>query len=182
MKTFELITPEKTVVFNFPTSLNEITQDYLLSVTENVNVANDYSLVAIVYHESLGSIILARKQSKKSMSAGVIPVFVKSGITDNSFIKSANCKDKLIISTSQLSLGHHVAAPSNTLSLDYFINILDKDFEVAKRNNNNYGKEHCFFIEFKIVPNCDIIGFYKDDKINFDNPYIIIAPNADGAA
>lgn len=180
MKTFELINPDKTVVFNFPTSLNEITEDYLLNVTKNVNIANDYTLVAIIYHESLGSVILARKQSKKTMTTGVVPVFVKSGATDNDFIKSAKCKDKLIIPSSQLSIGYHVVAPANTLSLDYFINILDKDFEVAKRNNNNYGKEHCFFVEFKIVANCDIVGFYDDKKLDFDNPYIIVAPNTTG--
>lgn len=172
MKDFSLETGEKKINFKFPTSLKELTEEYLLGVTDNVKVADNYTLVAIVYHETLGSVILTRKQNKKGITSGVVPIFIKAGNTDNSFIKSAKCKDKLIIASSQLSLGYHVAAPQNILSLDYFIRNLDKDVTVAKRYNNNYGKEECYFVEFKLVPNCDIVGFYENKEIQFVNPYI----------
>lgn len=171
MKEFILETETKRVKFNFPTSLSEITPEYLAMVTANVKVADNYTLVGIVYHETLGAVIITRKQSKKSITGGVVPIFIKAGNTDSDFIKSAKCKDKLIIASSQLSLGHHVVAPKNTISLDYFIRVLDQDTTVAKRYNNNYGKEQCFFVEFKLVPNCDIVGFYNSDNIEGENPY-----------
>ena len=176
MKRFELESENNYYTFDFPTSLSEITAEYLDNVTSNVVVADNYTLVGIVYHESLGSVILARKQSKKSITGGVVPIFIKAGNTDNEFIKSAKCKDKLIIASSQLSLGHHVVAPANTLSLDYFIRTLDKDNNVARRYNNTYGQEECYFVEFKLVPNCDIVGFYDTKDNKFYNPYIDITP------
>lgn len=181
MKTFSLETENNVYDFKFPTSLSEITAEYLDNVTSNVVVADNYTLVGIVYHESLGSVILARKQSKKSITGGVVPIFIKAGNTDNEFIKSAKCKDKLIIASSQLSLGHHVVAPANTLSLDYFIRTLDKDNTVAKRYNNTYGQEECYFVEFKLVPNCDIVGFYDTKDNKFNNPYIDITPKVSEA-
>ena len=181
MKTFSLETENRVYDFKFPTSLSEITAEYLDNVTANVVVADNYTLVGIVYHETLGSVILARKQSKKTITSGVVPIFIKAGNTDNGFIKSAKCKDKLIIASSQLSLGHHVAAPANTISLDYFIKTLDKDNTVAKRYNNTYGQEECYFIEFKLVPNCDIVGFYDTKDNKFHNPYIEITTKASEA-
>lgn len=172
MKEFVLETGTKKVSFQFPTNLSEITQEYLQQVTANVKIADNYTLVGLVYHETLGSVILARKQSKKGITSGVVPIFIKAGNCDNEFIKSAKCKDKLIIAFSQLSLGHHVAAPTNVISLDYFIRTLDKDVTVAARYNNNYGKEECYFVEFKLVPNCDIVGFYDSTKLEPENPYV----------
>ncbi len=181
MKQFSLINGYKEITFNFPTKLSEIKEDYLTEITKNVKVADNYTLVGIVYHESLGSIIIARKRASKSVTAGIVPIFIKAGNTENSFIKSCNIKDKIIISGSQLSLGHHVACPANVLSLDYFIKYLDKDNEVAKRYNNTYGKEECFFIEFKLVPNCDIVGFYDSkSEINVsDYNYVEVKNNND---
>lgn len=180
MKEFTLETGSKKVIFNFPTSFDEITQDYLKSVTEHVNVANNYSLVGIVYQEPLSSVVFARKQSKKSITSSVVPIFIKAGNTDITFINNITCKDKIIISSTQLALGHHVACSNNVLSLDYFIRCLDKDTTIAKRYNNDYGMEKCCFVDFKLVPNCDIVGYYSSNKNKIDNQYIKIE-NIQGA-
>lgn len=162
MKQFQLLADGKQVNFNFPTNLEEITPEYLEAVTAQVHIADHHCLVGVVYHESLGSVIIARKQAKKGLTGIVVPIFIKAGTTDSEFIKSMKCKDKLIIPSSQLSLGYHVAAPKNVLSLDYFIRHLDRDVSVAARYNNNYGKEECYFVEFKLVPNVNIVGFYDE--------------------
>lgn len=179
MKEFQLINGSKEINFNFPTSLKEISSEYLLGITKNVHVGENYSLVALAYHERLSAVIIARKQSKKNITGGVIPIFVKAGETINKFIHSAKCGDKLIIASSQLSLSHHVAVPKNPLSLDYFINILDHDVNIAKRYDNAYGGDECFFVDFKIVPNCDIVGFYDNEENKFDtSSYLNISEGA----
>lgn len=180
MKEFILETKTKRVTFNFPTSLDEITPEYLSQVTANVKVADNYSLVGIVYQEVLSSVILARKQSKKNITSGVVPIFIKAGNTDIDFIKSAKCKNKIIISSTQLSLGYHVTAAKNVLGLDYFIRVLDQDTTIAKRYNNNYGMEKCCFVEFKLVPNCDIVGIYDSTKVDVDNKYISVEDIEEG--
>lgn len=177
MKDFTVKTEGKDMIFHFPTSMDEITSGYLEKVTEHIQVADNYSLVAIVYHETIGSVIIARKQSKKGLTGAVVPMFVKAGYTDNEFINSASCKDKLIIASTQLNLAHHVACPINTLSLDYFIRAIDKDNELFKRYNNAFGKEPVYFVDFKLVPNCDIVGYYEQGITKMDNPYLDIKSN-----
>lgn len=163
MKEFNLYHSGKKFAYNLPTSLDEIDKTYLLSITANINVADNYSLVAIVYHETLSSIILTYKQKKKNLVTGVVPIFIKAGNTKNEFNKHISCKDKLIISSTQLSLGHHVACPSNELSLDKFIANIDRDKEIYQRYKNSFGNEEVYFIEFKLVPNCDIVGYYNSN-------------------
>lgn len=179
MKEFSLTIPEGEVKFNFPTSLDEITSQYLQQITNHVQIADNYTLVGIVYHETLGSIIISRKQAKKGFTSGVVPIFIKSGKSDNDFLNSAKTKDRLIVPSSALQLAHHVVIPSNTLSLDCFIKFLDKDTNVAQRYSNNYGKEHCFFVEFKIVPNADIVGFYNATPTLQNNEYITIIKDSE---
>ena len=162
MKNFEVIGTTVKFNFHFPTSLDEIDADYLKTVTDNVLVPDHHCLVGIVYHEKLFDIIVSRKRNQKGLTAGVVPIFIKAGKTDSEFIQSAECRDKLIIPSTSLSLGHHVAAPKNVLSLDYFIRAIDSDNNLAKRYDNNYGNEQCFFVEFKIIPNVEIKGIYKE--------------------
>ena len=150
--------------FHFPTSLDEISAEYLKAVTANVEVADHHTLIGIVYHEKLFDIIVSRKRNQKGLTAGVVPIFIKAGKTDNNFINNAECKDKLVIPSTSLSLGYHVAAPQNVLSLDYFIRAIDSDNSLAKRYDNNYGNEQCFFVEFKIIPNVEIKGVYKKQE------------------
>lgn len=176
MKRFVLINDGKEITFNFPTSLEEISEVYLKSVTHQIRVADHYVLVALVYHESIGRLILARKQSKKSITSGVTPVFIKCGDVATDFIKSIKTKDKLIVGSQQLSLAQHVVAPKNTLSIDYFVKYLDKDVTVASRYNNNYGNEECFLVEFKILSSADIMGFYSSTgSVSYNNPYFNIS-------
>lgn len=171
MKDFEVVTRYRKYHFHFPTSLDEITADYLNDVTSNVHIAANYSLVGIVYHEKLFDLIIARKQAKKSFSAGVVPIFIRAGETDSKFIKSATCKDKIITQSINLNLSYHVAAPQNTLSIDYFMRAIDGDPNLSRRYNNDYGKEECFFVEFKLVPNNEIVGFYTEIE-PVDSPYV----------
>ena len=177
MKDFTVKSNGGEMTFHFPTSLDEITTDYLEKVTEHIQVADNYCLVAIVYHETLGSVIIARKQSKKGLTGAVVPIFVKAGYTENEFVNSMSCKDKLIIASTQLNLAHHVACPINTLSLDYFIRAIDGDNELFRRYDNSFGKEPCFFVEFKMVPNCDIVGYYEQGLTTMTNPYITTNSN-----
>ena len=174
MKTFSLINGDKEIIFNFPTNINELNEEYLTSITDNVNISDYHVLVGLVYHETVGRLIIARKQSKKSISSGVTPIFIKAAEVNNDFIKSIKIKNKLIIPSSQIALSQHVIVPHNTLSLDCFIKYLDRDINVAERYNNTYGKEECYLIEFKLVPATDIIGYYSVKNINYRNPYFLI--------
>ena len=176
MKEFIVKTKMSEVKFNFPTNLKELSSEYLKQVTNSITVAPNYSLIGVVYHERLANIILTCNNKKKSASIGVIPIFIKSGAGDKSIVDNAKVGQKLLISNTQLQLAHHCAAPANKLTIDYFANVLDaalyKDlYQTAVQDAD---KSEVLFVEFKVIPNCDIIALY-DDPSKVENPYITIS-------
>lgn len=177
MKEFIVKTEMSEVKFNFPTKLEELTSEYLLGVTSGVTVAPNYSLIGLVYHEKLSTLFMTCRNKKKNTSIGIIPIFIKSGKSDESIVSTAKVGQKILISNSQIQLAHHCAAPTNLLNLDYFAKVIDanvdKDLYQTLLVDSN--PQEVLFVEFKIVPNCDIIALY-DKPAKVDNPYITVTP------
>lgn len=173
MKQFIVRTATAEIDFNFPTTLEELSDDYLKQVTESIIVAPNYSLIGLVYHERLANLIITCKNKRKNTSIGVNPIFIKSGGGDNSVVDNANLKQRLLIANTQIQLGHHCATPNNKLTLDYFSYVINnsEDKDLYQKALSDKDQTEILFIEFKIVPNCDIIALYnKPNKV--DNPYI----------
>lgn len=163
MKEFVVKTNQGNVKFEFPTTIDEISDEYLQDITKHISIANDYTLVGLVYHDRLANVILTIRNNKKKAQFGVNPIFIASGKTDSELINNAKLKQKVLITSSQLSLGVQVATP-NKLNLDYFgaciVNSIEKDLYEKELKNPN--QEQVLFLEFKLVPNCDILGVYGD--------------------
>ena len=163
MKEFVVKTNQGNVKFEFPTSIDEISDEYLQDITKHISIANDYTLVGLVYHDRLSNVILTIRNNKKKAQFGVNPIFIASGKTDSELINNAKLKQKVLITSSQLSLGVQVATP-NKLNLDYFgaciVNSVEKD--LYERELKNPNQAQVLFLEFKLVPNCDILAVYGD--------------------
>lgn len=157
--------------FNLPTSLNEITKDYLEEVTKDVMVADNYTLVGVCYREKLSNLVLSVKQRKNNITTAVVPIFVKKGVSDPGFYNGIEIGNKLILAASDIAIGHHVVAPKNLLTIENFLNFIEGDTDVYHKA---LGKnEYCYFIEFKLVPNCNIHGYYKtNNNIDYVNPFV----------
>lgn len=160
------------VILTFPTSISELTPDYLQRLTEEIKVADNYSLIALCHKEKLSAFIMAGKNHKSEMSTAVVPIFVKKGKTDSDFINRINVSDKLLITPTQMATGLHVNVPGNTLTMGTLLKYIDGDgyaYQNALKESGNV-----YFIEFKLVPNCDILGIYKhDSNASFENPFAI---------
>lgn len=153
-------------VLTYPTSLDEITPEYLKEVTNDIVLSENYSLIGVCYREKLSNIILSVRQNKKSTDIPVVPIFIKGR-------KDIETGDKLVISPSQIAIGHHVNAKKNVLTINNLLHYVDGD-GMAFGNASKY-KDFVYFLEFKIVPNCDIVGYYKkeNDK-DFENPFKVV--------
>ena len=175
MLKFEAKGEKTTISMNLPTNLDEITPEYLKAVTNDVIVADDYSLIGLLYRETLAGVILANNQKKGKQSMNVIPVFIKAGKTDSEYIKAIDCKDSLIIASSDISIGYHVVCPKNKITISQILNYCSID-KNAYKNAITISKkaDPCYFLEFKLVPNCAIHGCYKKDNDNIENPFIAI--------
>lgn len=162
---------------NLPTSLNEITEEYIRDVTEHVKVDANYSLIGIVYRERLSTLVLAATKNKKNSNVAVIPVFVKSGKTDSELINKLFIRDKLIISPSDIMMGNHISAPNNLLTINTIVDLITSDSSAYQKLLKV--QEECYFIEFKLVPNCNIHGAYSNPEVaGFINPYVVKTASA----
>lgn len=159
---------------NLPTSIEEISKSYITGITSNINVDANYTLIGLVFKEKLSTLLLAARKNTKKADIAVIPIFAKAGKSDSEFINSINVRDKLIISPSDIMLGHHISTPNNVLTINNIIDIINEDPNAYAKCFNF--KEECYFIEFKLVPNCNIHGSYNRTKY-VDNPYVIKVSN-----
>lgn len=165
MKEFQVKTENgKEVIFNFPTTISELKNNTLIDITNHIAIADNYSLIALAYKSKLSNIILMAGNNAKSAKIKVTPIFVKAGKSDIDFIKNAKVGQPIICMDSQLALGVHVSIPNNKLSLDYFTKVIadSANKNVYDNKINKDTQDECIFVEFKIIPNSDIIGFIGD--------------------
>lgn len=155
---------------NLPTSFDELTKDYIKSVTNHIVPAPNYSIIGLVFKEKLSTVAFVTNKNKKTVDIPIVPIFVKAGETDDNFINSININEKLIISPSDIMLGHHISAPENLLTINNLVDILNGDIIIYNKLMNS--NKQCYFVEFKLIPNCNIHGVYKSDVNKYENPFI----------
>ena len=98
-------------------------------------------------------------------------VFVKAGKTNSELINGLKVRDKLLISASDIMMGYHVSAPNNLLTINTILELIEGD--ITTYNKLIGSNEYCYFIEFKLVPNCNIHGAYEQSKVaEFVNPFV----------
>ena len=64
---------------SLPTTLSDITKEYITNVTSHIEVDANYTVVGTVFREKLSTLILASRRNKKNSEIAVIPIFVKAG-------------------------------------------------------------------------------------------------------
>ena len=140
--------------FRMPTSISEINMNVIADYVKHVNVSKDYALIAVAFKERPITIVSVSKQNKNASVSGVA-VMIKSN-TDNEFIKDIKLGETVVISPSDISIGHHVNSPANPLTPGFLLNLLQTNADLNKKlmavNVPTY------FVDFKIVPVCNIHG------------------------
>lgn len=178
MKQFAVKTKDgHEVNFNFPTSISEISEDYLTKISDALHVADNYSLVALCYSEVLSRVIVTCRTGNKNAKIKVTPIFVKAGNCDIPFIKEGKMKQRVVTIQSQLSLGVHVNLPYHKLTLDFFANVVKnaEDKDIYEKELANADGRECIFLEFKLIPNSDIMGLLDIDIPTINNNYVSIS-------
>lgn len=155
--------------FRMPTSMSEINMNVIADYVNHVNVGNDYALIAVVFKERPITIVSVSKQNKNASVSGVA-VMIKSN-TNNEFIKGIKLGETIVISPSDISMGHHVNSPDNPLTPGFLLNLLQTNADLNKKlmavNVPTY------FVDFKIVPVCNIhgsIGQYHPTSMYYITP------------
>lgn len=170
MKTFKVNGDAGSYLITLPQSLDEIGTDYLKQCTDFINPAPNYAVVAVVYKDSL-SLILTAYKKKTATNMAVVPVFVKAGTNDSEFIKSIELGDKVVVSGSDLSIGHHIQAHFNKITPTIITALCEGDKDIYKEAM--LMTEPVCFVEFKLVP-ISAIHAKLDDKVKIsnNNPFV----------
>lgn len=169
MKTFKVNGKNGSYVINLPQSLEELGTEYLSKCTDFINPAPNYAVVAIVYKDLL-SLVLTAAKKKTPVNTAVIPVFIKAGESDSEFIKSINLGDRVVVSASDLSIGHHISSPYNKITPSYISLICDGDKDIYRDSMTM--QEPVCFVEFKLVPISAIHAKLDDNVKGYINPFI----------
>ena len=169
MKTFKVNGKAGSYVINLPQSLKEIGTEYLSYCTKFINPAPNYAVVAVVYKDSL-SLILTAYKKKTATNMAVVPVFIKAGDSDSEFIKSINLGDRVVVSASDLSIGHHISSPYNLITPSTVSTICDGDKDIYRESMTM--QEPVCFVEFKLVPISAIHAKLDDTVKDYVNPFI----------
>ena len=169
MKTFKVNGKAGSYVINLPQNLEEIGTEYLSDCTKFINPAPNYAVVAVVYKDSL-SLVLTAAKKKTPVNAAVIPVFVKAGDSDSEFIKSIKLGDRVVVSASDLSIGHHISSPYNKITPSTISVICDGDKDIYRESMTM--QEPVCFVEFKLIPISAIHAKLDDTVKDYINPFI----------
>lgn len=158
--------------FRMPTSMSEINMNVIADYVNHVNVSKDYALIAIIFKERPITIVSVSKQNKNASVSGVA-VMIKSN-TDDEFVKGIKVGETIVISPSDISMGHHVTSPNNPLTPGFLLNLLQTNADLNKKLMG-IGVP-TYFVDFKIVPVCNIHG--SIGKYNPTSKYYI-TPDAE---
>ena len=170
MKTFKVNGDAGSYLITLPQSLDEIGTNYLKQCTDFINPAPNYAVVAVVYKDSL-SLILTAYKKKTATNMAVVPVFIKAGTNDSEFVKSIELGDKVVVSGSDLSIGHHIQAPFNKITPTIITAICEGDKDIYKEAM--LMTEPVCFVEFKLVPISAIHAKLDNKvKISINNPFV----------
>lgn len=140
--------------FRMPTSMSEVNMNVIADYVKHVNVGNDYALIAVVFKERPITIVSVSKQNKNASVSGVA-VMIKSN-TNDEFIKGIKLGETIVISPSDIAIGHHVNSPDNVLTPGFLLNLLQTNPDLNKKLMAI--KVPTCFVDFKIVPVCNIHG------------------------
>nr|DAU27454.1 MAG TPA: hypothetical protein [Crassvirales sp.] len=155
--------------FRMPTSMSEVNMNVIADYVSHVNVSKDYALIAVVFKERPITIVSVSKQNKNASVSGVA-VMIKSN-TDDEFVKGINLGEAIVISPSDISMGHHVNSPNNPLTPGFLLNLLQTNSDLNKKLMA-IGVP-TYFVDFKIVPVCNIhgsIGKYNPTSMYYITP------------
>lgn len=140
--------------FRMPTSMSEIYMNVIADYVKHVNVSKNYALIAVVFKERPISIVSLSSQNKNASVSGVA-VMIKSN-TDDEFIKDIKLGETIVISPSDIAMGHHINSPANALTPGFLLELLRTNADLNKKLMAV--KVPTYFVDFKIVPVCNIHG------------------------
>lgn len=151
---------------NLPTMLSEITNDYLVDISDNISVAEHYALVAICHKTKLIDLLLSAN-NKKPITTVSDTLFIKANTRSDNFLNKCPFGAKLITDKNQIAIYNPLNLTNNVLSIQ---NILKH----TVGDNILYSKAlgmatHIYCVDLVITPIINIHGIITNKENNNNN-------------
>lgn len=156
----QIVSKEQKLALALPTSLNEITPEYLENVTKGIKLADYHCVVAIAQRTNLFEIcsLIGAKKNEKTVSISML----MAKTTNDKF----NIGDVVLTDRSSIERGIHVncytgAASSRVIPFLENDATLRKNIMTGEEKDENgvpYSKLPVYILEFKILPMNSIYG------------------------
>lgn len=177
MITFKLskdVTGEnKDLEYVLPTKISEIPLEYLVAQTNNIQVAPNYSLIALICKET-PSVIVSNSKKKNNGVSMCVPLFIKTAIGTDSrdFVAGLHLGDKLIMTGSDIAISQTIPGDNNVLDINYFLALVNENPTIYK--DSILIQDKACFVSFKVVPNTYIHGYRIGTKISNKSSQVFI--------
>lgn len=147
-------------LLSLPTTLGEISVDYLDKITQHIHVAPDYALIAILYKVRPIEIVSSVRQNKNA-NVGAVAMFIKDN-SNTGFYNDIKLGDTVIISPTDIALGHTVRLVNNNLTPSKLLELAETNPDLNKKLIGVMTPT--YFVDFKVVATAFIHGTITKDE------------------
>ena len=142
---------------SLPTTIDEVSIEYLTGVTSDVRIEPNYALVALCVSDKL-STLCSNSNKNKPVDVKAISIFVRSNDPHKAIDVLPG--EKLICAPADIMIGHEVTAPRNILSPSKVAKLVNSTKELSAKIFTY--TEYIWLVTFKLVPLSAIHGSYKN--------------------
>lgn len=171
MKTIVINSKGSKVKYNLPTTKKEF-ESCVKKIVSGFTIADNYSLIAIGCKLGLGELALLKENKDINtefiyvgggqVSNPVNQTFTNSNPQSKRLVDSLTFGDRVAISKTGITLALQAYIRQNELSLTKFRQDIADDGFFYKNIVKDDDGVKCWFCEFKIVANSEILGIYND--------------------
>lgn len=170
---------------NMPTRENEITAEYLQTVTERVKLSKHQVIVALIMKTKVYDFCMGIRNPKKDQNISItskIAKFVPCDKENNEkpAIENMFVGDIAVIDRSTIERGIHLSVPT-IISPAGLANYLEEDKDlftaIVTGKEPELSKQHICLVQFKIVPMSSITATYNPEN-KFTDCFIMYPPCA----
>lgn len=140
---------------SLPTTIDEVSIEYLTGVTSDVRIEPNYALVALCVSDKLSTLC---SNKNKNIDVKAISIFVRSNDPNKAIDVLPG--EKLICAPTDIMMGHEVTAPRNVLSPSKVAKLVNSTKELSAKIFTY--TEHIWLVTFKLVPLSAIHGSYMN--------------------
>ena len=165
---YKYISQDKTISANLPTTIEELVKA-LPALTSHIDLDNHYCLVALCYKAAISGVAVGADKD----IVDVVPILAKLSPNEDGYLKN-HLYHRVVIDRTSIERGVHC---SNRSVLNYEKIVSKINDETIKSHLNRDGgikmnNEHCYFVEFKLVPVNFINAVYNED--NYVDPFACV--------